>query len=100
MDSQALMGKDRVTRAVGSHFITQYTTQKQPIQWLTRRIGGVDVEPPEGEMREPTRADLLQAIQGLRSALARQIETFSINVNLLQADLGKISDKFPQQRPT
>ncbi|KAJ1135660.1 hypothetical protein NDU88_002098 [Pleurodeles waltl] len=35
----------------------------------------------------------MNAIQGLRSALEQQIETVSIDLNLLRADLRKVSEK-------
>ena len=41
----------------------------------------------------PSRAALLEAIQGSREALEGQIAGVSIDVNLLRADLHKISDK-------
>ncbi|KAJ1198353.1 hypothetical protein NDU88_002194 [Pleurodeles waltl] len=42
---------------------------------------------------EPSRAELLAAIQGFRVALKGKIETVAVEVNLLQADLRKVSDK-------
>ncbi|KAJ1151894.1 hypothetical protein NDU88_004673 [Pleurodeles waltl] len=48
---------------------------------------------PEEETGEPSRAELLQAIQGSRQALVGKIETVAIEVNLLRTDLHKVSDK-------
>ncbi|KAJ1128675.1 hypothetical protein NDU88_007050 [Pleurodeles waltl] len=42
---------------------------------------------------EPSRAELLAAIQGSRVALEGKIETVAVEVNLLLADLRKVSDK-------
>ncbi|KAJ1091869.1 hypothetical protein NDU88_004983 [Pleurodeles waltl] len=42
---------------------------------------------------KPTRAELLAAIQGSREALEGKIESAAIEVNLLRADLQKVSDK-------
>ncbi|KAJ1093349.1 hypothetical protein NDU88_006453 [Pleurodeles waltl] len=42
---------------------------------------------------EPSCAELLGAIHGARVAMERKIETVAVEVNLLQADLRKISDK-------
>ncbi|KAJ1114432.1 hypothetical protein NDU88_002669 [Pleurodeles waltl] len=44
-------------------------------------------------VEEPSRAELLAAIQGSRVALKCKIETVAIEVKLLQADLRKVSDK-------
>ncbi|KAJ1096185.1 hypothetical protein NDU88_001329 [Pleurodeles waltl] len=42
---------------------------------------------------EPTRAELLVAIHGARVALEGKIETVAVEVNLLQTDLHKVSEK-------
>ncbi|KAJ1110655.1 hypothetical protein NDU88_008003 [Pleurodeles waltl] len=42
---------------------------------------------------EPTRAELLPTIQGSREALEGMIESVAIKVNLLSADLRKVSDR-------
>ncbi|KAJ1087688.1 hypothetical protein NDU88_000854 [Pleurodeles waltl] len=42
---------------------------------------------------EPSRTELLAAIQGSRVALEGKIETVAVEVNLLRADLWKMSDK-------
>ncbi|KAJ1131657.1 hypothetical protein NDU88_009992 [Pleurodeles waltl] len=44
-------------------------------------------------MEEPLRAELLAAIRGSRVAFEGKIETVAVEVNLLQADLWKVSDK-------
>ncbi|KAJ1117864.1 hypothetical protein NDU88_006060 [Pleurodeles waltl] len=49
--------------------------------------------PPGGDTVKPTRVDLISAIQGLRSALEQQIDTVSIDLNLLQADFCKVLEK-------
>ncbi|KAJ1136233.1 hypothetical protein NDU88_002650 [Pleurodeles waltl] len=45
------------------------------------------------ETGEPSRAELMQAIQGSRQALESKIEMVAIEVNLLRTDLCKVSDK-------
>ncbi|KAJ1117805.1 hypothetical protein NDU88_006001 [Pleurodeles waltl] len=42
---------------------------------------------------EPSRDELLSAIQGSRVALEGKIETAAVEINLLWADLRKVSDK-------
>lgn len=84
------MRKDRMSRSTQPNTITQYTTQRLPSQRITRQTGQ-DGEPED--TGEPSRAELLKAIQGSHSALERQIETVSIDVNLLRTDLRKVADK-------
>ncbi|KAJ1097553.1 hypothetical protein NDU88_002671 [Pleurodeles waltl] len=45
------------------------------------------------ETGEPSRAELLQAIQGSQLAPGNKIETVALKVNLLRTDLRKVSDK-------
>ncbi|KAJ1092772.1 hypothetical protein NDU88_005882 [Pleurodeles waltl] len=52
-----------------------------------RGIGG------QATAEEPSHAELLAAIQGARVALEGEIETVAVEVNLLRADLRKVSDK-------
>ncbi|KAJ1140948.1 hypothetical protein NDU88_007285 [Pleurodeles waltl] len=51
---------------------------------------GQNIEPEAGE---PSRAELLQAIQDSRQALESKIETVAIEVNFLRTDLLKVFDK-------
>ncbi|KAJ1171501.1 hypothetical protein NDU88_003362 [Pleurodeles waltl] len=44
-------------------------------------------------VEEPSRAELLAAIQGARVALEGKIEMVAVEVNFLQADLSKFSEK-------
>ncbi|KAJ1111961.1 hypothetical protein NDU88_000233 [Pleurodeles waltl] len=55
--------------------------------------GAAEEEAATQDEVEPTRADLSVSIQGCRTALEHKIETLSIEVNLLRADLHKVSDK-------
>ncbi|KAJ1144043.1 hypothetical protein NDU88_010345 [Pleurodeles waltl] len=69
----------------------QYTT---PVT-LPRRPAQADgsgdgVRVPETSDK-PSRAELLAAIQGSRVALEGKIETVAVEVNLLRADLRKVS---------
>ncbi|KAJ1149081.1 hypothetical protein NDU88_001899 [Pleurodeles waltl] len=85
----------------------------------TSRVGAVEEQPERGRMvevqpggrrlwllteprdvlstpvtaDEPSRAELLAAIQGSRVALEGKIEMVVVEVNLLRADLRKVSDK-------
>ncbi|KAJ1157907.1 hypothetical protein NDU88_010604 [Pleurodeles waltl] len=53
--------------------------------------GGVPEVPIPEE--EPSRAGLLAAIQGSRVVLEGKIKAMAVEVNLLQTDLRKVSDK-------
>ncbi|KAJ1156824.1 hypothetical protein NDU88_009541 [Pleurodeles waltl] len=45
------------------------------------------------QIGEPSRAGLLQAIQGAQQVLESKIKTVAIEVNLLRTDFRKVSDK-------
>ncbi|KAJ1119759.1 hypothetical protein NDU88_007944 [Pleurodeles waltl] len=71
----------------------QYTT---PVVLLERAARlEVSGEPAGSPLNteEPSQAELLAAIQGSRVALEDKIETVVVEVNLLQTDLRKVSDK-------
>ncbi|KAJ1193980.1 hypothetical protein NDU88_003275 [Pleurodeles waltl] len=85
--NSAEMRKDKATKAIGTRAITQYTTPRQSMQRLTLRACKNEDDPPVGDTLEPTRVDLMNAIQSLCSALDRDIKTVSIDLNLLRADL-------------
>lgn len=92
------MGKDKLARASNPNTITQYTTQRLPTQRITRQTG---LEGDGEAVNEPSRAELLEAIQRSRTALEKQIETVSIYVNLLRVDLRKVAEtRSPQRRAT
>ena len=84
------MGKDKTPRLSQSNTITQYTTPRQQTHRITRQGDTGDTSP---DTQEPSRADLMEAIRGSREALETQIAGVSIEVNLLRADLRKVSDK-------
>ncbi|KAJ1171573.1 hypothetical protein NDU88_003434 [Pleurodeles waltl] len=73
----------RRTDVLQGNTMEQYTT-----------VGGTE-EGQSGTMpaEEPSRAKILAAIQGSRVALEGKIETLAVEVNLLRADLRKVSDK-------
>ncbi|KAJ1132065.1 hypothetical protein NDU88_010395 [Pleurodeles waltl] len=87
------MGRHWRTDVSQSNTMEQYTTVVLLMQHATR-LGGTD----EGQRgmtpaEEPPQAKILAAIQGSRVALVGKIETVAVEVNLLRADLRKVSDK-------
>ncbi|KAJ1170304.1 hypothetical protein NDU88_002182 [Pleurodeles waltl] len=87
------MGRHRRTDVSQGNSMEQYTTVVPTPQRITQ-LGGSDVGqsgllPAE----EPSRAEILAAIQGSRLTLESKIETVAVEVNLLRADLRRISDK-------
>ncbi|KAJ1082975.1 hypothetical protein NDU88_003136 [Pleurodeles waltl] len=71
----------------------QYTTPVPLPQRSARsEVSGDDVRVPINT-EEPSRAELLAAIQGSRVALEVKIELDSHSLHLLRADLQKVSDK-------
>ncbi|KAJ1091175.1 hypothetical protein NDU88_004302 [Pleurodeles waltl] len=87
------MGKDRATQLHATNTITQYTTLRQSTHQLTGQGDDESAGCPLGDGSEPSQADLLAVIQGTRMALEFNIETVSIDVNLLRADLRKVANK-------
>ncbi|KAJ1214360.1 hypothetical protein NDU88_001979 [Pleurodeles waltl] len=74
--------------------VEQYTTSA-PLPQHPTWHGGLGDDPITSvTVEEPSRADLLAAIQGSRVALTGKIETLAMEVNLFRADLWKVSDKF------
>ncbi|KAJ1091260.1 hypothetical protein NDU88_004387 [Pleurodeles waltl] len=71
----------------------QYTTTVPMPQRVTRVAGSDDGQSGLLSVEEPLRAEILTAIQGSRVALEGKIETVAVEVNLLRADLRKVSDK-------
>ncbi|KAJ1209440.1 hypothetical protein NDU88_004818 [Pleurodeles waltl] len=87
------MGRHRQSVPSQGNTMEQYTTPILLPQRQTRMGGlGEALEAP-ATMGEPTRAELLAAVHGARVALEGKIETLAVEVNLLQADLCKVSDK-------
>ncbi|KAJ1129589.1 hypothetical protein NDU88_007956 [Pleurodeles waltl] len=87
------MGRHRQAVPSQGNTLEQYTTSTLLPQRLTR-LGGPGEpfeEPATGG--EPTCAELLAAIQGSRVALEGKRETVAVEVNLLRANLRKVSDK-------
>ncbi|KAJ1171410.1 hypothetical protein NDU88_003272 [Pleurodeles waltl] len=62
-------------------------------QFQTQSGGPEDVLGVPGTTSEPSRVELLAAIQGSRVALEGKIEMVAVEVNLLRADLRKVSEK-------
>ncbi|KAJ1082972.1 hypothetical protein NDU88_003133 [Pleurodeles waltl] len=85
------MGRHRQAAMLQGNTMEQYTTPVPLPQRQTRsRVTG-DVLSMPVTAEEPSRAELLAAIQGSRLVLEEKIET--VAVNLLHADLRKVSDK-------
>ncbi|KAJ1127016.1 hypothetical protein NDU88_005422 [Pleurodeles waltl] len=87
------MGRHRQTNVSQGNTMEQYTTVV-PLPQRAARLGGTDagqsgITPAE----EPSRAEIPATIRGSRVALEGKIETVAVEVNLLRADLRKVSDK-------
>ncbi|KAJ1200535.1 hypothetical protein NDU88_004358 [Pleurodeles waltl] len=70
-----------------------YTTLAPLPQHQTRVGGPKDELDTLAAVEEPLHAELLAAIQGSKEAREGKVETMFVEVNLLRADLQKISDK-------
>ncbi|KAJ1136850.1 hypothetical protein NDU88_003264 [Pleurodeles waltl] len=87
------MGHHKRTDASKGNTMEQYTTPVPLPQRVGRsEVSGDDMRAPQNP-EEPSHSELLAAIQGSRVALEGKIETVAVKVNLLQADLRKVSDK-------
>ncbi|KAJ1209896.1 hypothetical protein NDU88_005267 [Pleurodeles waltl] len=87
------MGRHRRTDVSQGNIVEQYTTVVPTPQSVTRLGGSDDGQSGLLLAKEPLRAEILAAIQGSRVALEGKIETVSVEVNLLKADLRKVFDK-------
>ncbi|KAJ1110345.1 hypothetical protein NDU88_007698 [Pleurodeles waltl] len=87
------MGRHKGIALLQGNTMEQYTTPVPLPQRLTRSEGCGDNVRVLTNSEEPSRAELLAAIQGSRVALEGKIETMAVEVNLLRADLWKVSDK-------
>ncbi|KAJ1091524.1 hypothetical protein NDU88_004644 [Pleurodeles waltl] len=85
------MGRHRLMTTSQGNTIDQYPTPVPLLQCQTQSGGPKDVLGVPGSTGEPLRAELLAAIQGSREALEGKIET--VEVNLLRAELRKVSEK-------
>ncbi|KAJ1098874.1 hypothetical protein NDU88_003981 [Pleurodeles waltl] len=85
------MGKDKPTHSYATNTITQYTTVHQPTQRITHQMSINKLGDSLDSDLEPSRAELLAAIQGFCTTL--EIESVSIDVNLLRADLRKVAEE-------
>ncbi|KAJ1145388.1 hypothetical protein NDU88_011675 [Pleurodeles waltl] len=88
------MGRHRLTEASQGNTMEQYTTPVPLLQRQTRLGVAGDGLSVAMNTEEPSQAEILAAIQGSRVALEAKIETVEVEVNLLRADLRKVSDKF------
>ncbi|KAJ1188134.1 hypothetical protein NDU88_004899 [Pleurodeles waltl] len=71
----------------------QYTTPVSLPQRPARSEVSGEVADEASSAGEPSRSELLAAIQGSRVALEGKRETVAVEVNLLRADLRKVSNK-------
>ncbi|KAJ1189535.1 hypothetical protein NDU88_006280 [Pleurodeles waltl] len=71
----------------------QYTTPAQLPQHQTRMGGPGEVWEMAAPTEEPSHAELLAAIQGYWVVLEGKIEAEAVEMNLIQTDLHKVSDK-------
>ncbi|KAJ1139760.1 hypothetical protein NDU88_006127 [Pleurodeles waltl] len=71
----------------------QYTTPMPLPQRHTHTGGSAEALEEPATEGEPTRAELLATIHGAGVALEAKIEMVAVEVNLLRADLRKVSDK-------
>ncbi|KAJ1131455.1 hypothetical protein NDU88_009792 [Pleurodeles waltl] len=88
-----LIGKSKWLAPLQGNTTELYTTPALPEQRetsLTRRSTDAGLGAP---VVEPTRAELLVAIQRSREDLEEKIESVADEVTLLQADLRKVSDR-------
>ncbi|KAJ1129270.1 hypothetical protein NDU88_007641 [Pleurodeles waltl] len=87
------MGHHKRTDASQGNTMEQYTTPVAP----QRRPVGLEVSGNAAgaplSAGKPSQAEPLAAIQGSYVALEGKIETVAVEVNLLRADLWKVSDK-------
>ncbi|KAJ1216375.1 hypothetical protein NDU88_003977 [Pleurodeles waltl] len=88
-----VMGRHRKTDVSQGNATGQYTTAVPTPQHVTRVAGSDDGQSGLLPVEEPLRTEILAAIQGSRVALEGKIEMVAVEVNLLRADLRKISDK-------
>ncbi|KAJ1187800.1 hypothetical protein NDU88_004570 [Pleurodeles waltl] len=84
------MGKDKTARTHAFNTITQYTIPRHPTQRIPCQSGAMEAGDPLEESSEPSRSELLAAIQGFRSALEPQ--TQCIDMNFLRTDLRKVDN--------
>ncbi|KAJ1084842.1 hypothetical protein NDU88_004988 [Pleurodeles waltl] len=87
------MGWHKRTDASQGNTMEQYTTPVPLPKRPTRSAGSGDDMRPPANPEEPSCAEHFAAIQGSRVALEDKIETVALEVNLLRADLQKVSDK-------
>ena len=87
------MTKNRMQKGALCNTITQYTTPKQSAQRITRQTNPSPQGRSPPDQPDPSLADIMEAIKGSREALEAQVAGVSVEVNLLRADLRKVSDK-------
>ncbi|KAJ1198395.1 hypothetical protein NDU88_002236 [Pleurodeles waltl] len=87
------MGRHKWTDTSQGNTMEQYTTLVPLPQRPARSEGSGDAMRVPVNPEEPSHAELLAATQGSRVALEGTIETVAVEVNLLWADLRKVSDK-------
>ncbi|KAJ1194250.1 hypothetical protein NDU88_003539 [Pleurodeles waltl] len=87
------MGGHKRTDASRGNTMEQYTTPVPLPQRMVRsEVSGDNMRVPMNP-EEPSRTELLAPILGSRVALEGKIEAVAVEVNLLRADLRKVSNK-------
>ncbi|KAJ1211280.1 hypothetical protein NDU88_006641 [Pleurodeles waltl] len=87
------MGRHKWTDPSQGNTMEQYTAPVAPLRRTARLEVSEEAAGAPLSGGEPSRAELLVAIQGSRLALEGKKETVAVEVNLLIADLRKVSDK-------
>ncbi|KAJ1119544.1 hypothetical protein NDU88_007729 [Pleurodeles waltl] len=87
------MGRHKLTDASQGNTMEQFTTPVPLPQSPVRSERSRDDMRAPANPEEPSHVELLAAIQGSRVALEGKIENVAVEVNLLWADLQKVSDK-------
>ncbi|KAJ1200720.1 hypothetical protein NDU88_004541 [Pleurodeles waltl] len=87
------MGWHKRTNTLQGNTMEHYTTPVPRSQRPARSDENGDTIGAPVNPEEPSRAELLATIQGSRVALEGKIETVAVEMNLLRADLRKVSDK-------
>ncbi|KAJ1117215.1 hypothetical protein NDU88_005415 [Pleurodeles waltl] len=87
------MGRHKRTDASQGNTMEQYTTLVPLPQCPVRSVGSGDGFSVAANPEEPSLVELIAAIQGSRVSLEGNAETVAVEVDLLWADLRKVSDK-------
>ncbi|KAJ1209477.1 hypothetical protein NDU88_004855 [Pleurodeles waltl] len=90
---QLRYGTEPTVSGITGNTIEQYTTLVPLPQRQAQSVGSENALGVPGTIVEPSRVELLAAIQGSRVALEGKTETVAVEVKLLLADHRKVSEK-------